>query len=248
MRDLYTVDGRRRERRITVDRRAIDPAWSPRRGSLVFASDTGESGAYGLYRVRLSDRRETRLTRPSGASDVAPAVRADGAIAFVRIWRTGERSALMLLEKGRARALVRGAGLADPTWSPGGDRLAYTAVRRGVPQVLVLDLRSGRTEQLTVRGGSEPARAPDGRRIAYVSGGAPGIFVRDRTGGRERRVVARVDARSPDFSPDGRTIVFSAEVASRRAGTALFLVGAAGGRARQLTRPPALAHDVGADW
>ena len=245
---MYLVRRGGRDRRLTANGQTIEPAWTRDRRPIVFASDRGRAGLYALYRLSLSGRRQVRLTRPRGAaSDAMPAVRADGAVAFVRTWLSRERRELVLLHRGRLRILVRARGLGDPAWSPDGRRLAYTAVRDGTPQVLVLDLTSGRTRQVTTNGGAQPSWSPDARRLVYVAEGA-GIYVEDVESARARRIVGGAGPSSPDFSPDGRQIVFAAEASTRRAGTALFVVDADGGKPTQVTRPPALRHDVGADW
>ena len=61
--DVYAVDPRGYERRLTNGRRAIQPAWSADRRSIVFASDADTAGRYALYRRRLADGRETQRRR-----------------------------------------------------------------------------------------------------------------------------------------------------------------------------------------
>ena len=245
--DIYVVRPGERERRVTRDSQAIEPAWTADRRAVVFASDRGRRGRYALYRLRLSDRRRVRLTRPGlAASDAMPTVGRDGAVAFVRTWPSRERSELMLLHGGKTRTLVRGRGLADPAWSPDGRRLAYTAIRSGTAHVLVLDFAAGRTRQMTAGGGAQPSWSPDGHRLVYV--GDAGVYVHSLASRRVRRVVGGAGASSPDFSPDGRRVAFAAELSKGQARTALFVVDTDAGEPTQVTRPPALAHDVGADW
>jgi Tol biopolymer transport system component len=104
----------------------------------------------------------------------------------------------------------------DPSWSPGGQRLAYVGFggedTRGV---MILDLRSGTTERVT----SEPADvfgpdwSPDGSSIVYQTptGGGWQLHAVDLVSGETTTVCCRRKdsiASDADFSPDGEVLVF----------------------------------------
>ncbi|HVR46409.1 MAG TPA: S9 family peptidase [Candidatus Binatia bacterium] len=108
-----------------------------------------------------------------------PAISPDGArVALVRIDQDLRHAAyvdsLVLIgtRDGRSRMLVRGGDVAVPRWSPDGSRLLYLArpPAGGFHQLFVRSL-GGAARQLT-RGGGEvidAAWSPDGRTIAFVA-------------------------------------------------------------------------------
>lgn len=97
----------------------------------------------------------------------------------------------------------------EPRLSPDGRRVAYTAEAGGARQVVVLDLRSGATRQLTAseKAVSDPQWSPDGTRLAFVRDDAIWLIGAD---GSRPAVVSDHPAgsRAPRWAPDGRTIAF----------------------------------------
>jgi TolB protein len=109
----------------------------------------------------------------------------------------------------------------------------------GQRELVVVDIATGERRALT-RGAEREYRAtlsPDGRLIAWIEAGEPGdrlkIMNRDGSGAR---VLADVDHwfAGPSFSPDGRCLVF--ESGAERRETEVWVVPAAGGEVRALTR------------
>jgi WD40 repeat protein len=78
--------------------------------------------------------------------------------------------------------------------------------------------------------GSDPASAPDGRRIAFVRGGD--IWVRDGAGNERQLAADPASDREPAWSPDGAKIVFTSE---RGGGANLYAVEVASDIVERLT-------------
>ena len=121
-----------------------------------------------------------------------------------------------------------------PTLSPDGRLLAFRAVRDGQSQIYIR--RLDQIEALPVRGSeganSTPIFSPDGREIAFNTGG---VLRRVPTAGGPSVTLAEAANSGAHWGPDD-TIVF------RRAGGGLSIVPAVGGAPREITTP---AQDEG---
>jgi Tol biopolymer transport system component/DNA-binding winged helix-turn-helix (wHTH) protein len=114
-----------------------------------------------------------------------------------------------------ARSLTRitfDEGLqSDPTWSPDGRYIAYSANRGGVTNIWMQQISVGEPIQITAGPGPnwQPDWSPDGRYIAYRSDASEdGLFVIPALGGagQERRIATF--GYNPHWSPDGSQILF----------------------------------------
>ncbi|MDE3111894.1 MAG: PD40 domain-containing protein [Chloroflexota bacterium] len=137
-----------------------------------------------------------------------------------------------------------GAASRSPRWSPDGRWLAFLRSEGDVPTALWLVDRDGERERrLTdATGYRDHAWSPDGARIA-VADGAGDIRVLDPESGRNERIAS---GSFPRWSPDGRSIVFTARGAA--AGD-LGIVPGGGGAARALdTREGKSGSSIDARW
>jgi TolB protein len=174
--DLYIVSaGGGRARRVSKQPGLnTGAAWAPGGGSI--ALTLSHEGNAELYRINSADGAiQARLTN-NGAIDSSPSFSPDGSqIAFVSN-RGGSPQIYVMPAAGGApkRVTFQGKYNQTPRWSPRADKpqIAFTGRdERGVFDVFILDVKSGRIDRLTQGKGSnlDPTWSPDGRLIAYVS-------------------------------------------------------------------------------
>jgi hypothetical protein len=115
----------------------------------------------------------------------------------------------------------------DPAWAHKSDQLAFATDRAGAPEIWVKSALQG-WERPLVRGKDfssgwiisldEPRFSPDDQRIAYTMFGESGraVYVSNVFGGPPLKVVpSQSDQRSPEWSPDGNSIVYLQAVERR---------------------------------
>lgn len=232
------------------------PSWSPDGGSIVFSAD--RSGNGDLYVMSAAGGQWTRLTHHP-ADDIHPVWSPDGSrIAFVSD-RDGDWEIYVVNADGTGLRQVTYNGAWDsfPSWSPDSTRLVYTSRRTGNYDLFLFDLTTGVDEQLTVSPYSDahPSWSPGGDEIAYTMVIAEGGQLLREIGvlniydpAHPRRVTESEPGQAfngyPDWSPDGRWIVFTSE---RDGNDEIYLVAARGGWASNLSSAPA-SSDRGPAW
>jgi Tol biopolymer transport system component len=141
---------------------------------------------------------------------------------------------------GATRVLRFPGGAADPSWSPAGRRLAFTVeLDTGAeigPSAVYVAQRDGSGKRMVRRNASQATWSPDGRTIVLRT--AKGIATVRPNGngfGLLRRVTAVIAGR-PQFSPDGRWVLFLTYTreATRIAATRTNLLNVRTGRLRRI--------------
>ncbi len=151
-----------------------------------------------------------------------------------------------------------------PRFSPDGRRILFFKRFLGVDGVYVMNSDGSGQRRLTSDGGDDAVFSPDGRRIAYEGSAGPsvGLVVADSGGGSPRLLAAdsvvttgplggpttslTVHNNQPDFSPNGRQILFTRSVVRANgngttiAQSQLEIVNVDGTGARALTKPTVL--------
>jgi len=137
-----------------------------------------------------------------------------------------------------------------PSWSPGGDRLAFVSDRDGYADIWVVDRDGRKSVNLTHDKAKDnsPAWSPDGEWIAFSSvRDSPywELYVMRSDGSEVRRLTWWEDASDlwPSWSPDGSRLAF----ASKRDGNwEIYTVALDGGDLTRLTDNP--ADDMHPAW
>lgn len=136
----------------------------------------------------------------------------DGSPAFSpggRLLATGtlgterEQVAIRRLRGQVRRRFFQPFGVSDLAW--GGTARQLAIAIDGYERIRLLSPMSGDTSVFRRRDGHEIAQSPQGR-LAWTSDYRTGLWVTDRTRSQVRRLPLRASA--PDWSPDGRQLVF----------------------------------------
>lgn len=238
----------------TEDLYEAQPRWSPDRQRIAYTASAGAS-VLDPWRLHILDPvtgQDSAIT--AGPEHYEPDWSPDGAlIAHTSITRMGRQATgssidVVLPDGTGARTLISlnstSFALASPTWSPDGQQIAFT-VRSDATggELYVMNADGSRARRLLAHSGwddLDAAWSPDGRYVAFASGINRGdvaltthdIWVVDmRTGVYGIVAMHSVwDLRRPAWSPDGRYLVFSAQIQPQPSPRwALYLVPATGG-------------------
>jgi len=201
-------------------------------GRLAYPIYNTQTGLYDVYALFA----DGRLMRMAGGADQPCWLGGSGVLAYRDLLSPG----LSLLTPGEVapRQLAAGAGLAWPTFSPDGSRMAYAAQdAAGTWQVTIVPL-DGSAEPRVHATGKGPAWGPTGL-LAWTGcepGGACGIFVDNPDDDQPpTRLTASADDVGLNWAPNGGLLAYMSDVSGN---WEIYLLSIAGGVA-VLTNDPA---------
>jgi TolB protein len=195
---------------------AVQPAWDPKSGELVFVRYTATmSGEDSDILVTQNGLRDVRpLVSHTGNQD-DPDVSPDGRLLayssglVISLRQAGVRVVrqlwIMDLASGAPTLLVPGAYQdIHPDWSPDGEWIAFASDRSGELEIWVVRADGTGLRQVTTGPGAKswPAWSPDGRKILYTRSaeGKQGLWLVEADGSGDAPFAAGTDAlRDPDW-------------------------------------------------
>ena len=129
----------------------------------------------------------------------------------------------------------------SPVWSPDGTRIAFTNSYTGYAQIGIADVKSGEVTPITYTPyeHGEVSWSPDGKWVTYVASDGLGmsrqVVVAAADGSGTPKVLTRGPGmrKTPQFSPDGKTIAYIETTA--RTAADIWSVPSTGGTPKQLT-------------
>ncbi len=114
-----------------------------------------------------------------------------------------------------ARTITEVTGsIFSPTWSPDGNRIAYSVLRdKSYPIIYVQNVSGGGASVLTPFNGSNlnPSFSPDGSKILFSSSfeGSANIYEMSASGGQPRKLTNWPSSEvQPNYAPDGKSFIF----------------------------------------
>lgn len=227
---VINPDGIGLTRLTTAQGDYAQPVWSPDGTQIAFTmyqqfrNDAWHSDIYVMQADGSNIRRLTTLnwaSQPAWSPDgqrIAFTQSTDGPTPGLFTMRA-DGSEIGQVQTGLDMGEGSGRWLADPAWSPDGQRIAFTTGVAGpvfhpFSEIFVVDSNGGNAQLLV--SGASPAWSPDGTRLAFSipSAGEARSLVIARADGSNATNVALGEsfyiADKPTWSPDGRRIAFYA--------------------------------------
>ena len=168
---------------------SIDPAW---RNNRELATTLSFEGDQEIYLLKSNGELYRRVTKSSGI-DLSPTFSPDGnKMAFVSERNGRPQIFIQDLLTGEVKRLTfNGDYNTQPSWSPAGDKIAYTTCENnGEFNIFTIGIDGSGLKQLTVNAGQNesPAWSPDGELIVFTSNreGSRKLYTMSLTGKKQR--------------------------------------------------------------
>ncbi|MDQ3545896.1 MAG: serine/threonine-protein kinase, partial [Verrucomicrobiota bacterium] len=199
-------------------------SWSPDGKFLAVADRASPQERYGIFLVSVEDGEKQRLTSPPDSSDdIYPAFSPDGqTVAFIRSSRlNSEDLYLISMQGGKLQRLTTDDRRVHSfTWTADNREIVFSSNRGGGFSLWRVAVSGGTPERVAVAGQNaySPAISRQGNHLAYnVSFLDSNIWRLDRASAADRQnsptklISSTRQDHSPQFSPDGKKIVFASD-------------------------------------
>lgn len=201
---VYIVRAGAAPRRLTKERFAYDPIWSPRGDLIAFRSDRDDDEG-DIYVMRSDGSNQRRLTR--NRDDVESFAWSPDGRFLVYAFYNGP--IYRVPASGGARRLLAPFAAPEPdlAWSPDGRYIAFVSEETGNGDVYVMTAKGFAERPLTKRYFNfHPSWSPDSQQIAFayftrLEGPSRGGIAVVHRNGRERREVSDGSDAYPAWQP-----------------------------------------------
>lgn len=198
---------------------AMSPAWDSAGRKLVYTSY--RTRVPDLFELDVSSRAVRQVTR-GGALEVGAKYPKSGG--YVVSLSEGRDSDIVQLNSNGsiARRLTTANGAIDvsPDYSPDESKIVFCSDRAGGPQIYIMNADGSGAHRISFVSSNyctSPSWSPKGDKIAFVCRADSGfqMFIADADGSNALQLTSSGDNEDPDFSPDGRYIVFATTFGKR---------------------------------
>ena len=222
----------------TGERRELGPGTMPvysADGYLIHGSGIETDAGLWALPFSLDTLQPTGDAYPISTAGMAPTISHGGTLAYLD--QTASAAAQTLVWRSRAGETLETFGqpqeMAQPSLSPDGQRVAVRSNESGYNEIWVHDLTRSTKTRLTFedRHEADPAWSPSGREIVYRLLGSPERIMRlaaDGTGDAVALVEAEGQLYMPDWSRDGRYLVYREDGTETRSDIRYVELGADG--------------------
>src|SRR5437588_36373 len=211
-------------------------AWLSDGGGLLMLATPQQQNVRQVWQLSYPEGEAHRLTNDLNDYDGMSLTADSGTLAVVKTERQANVWVAPTGDASRTRPITSGSGKNDTelTFAPDGTKIIYQSNASGDEDIWIVNADGGNPRQLTAnsRVNLSPAVAPDGRSIVFLSDrtSTPHLWRMNVDGSDQRQLTNGSGEKSPQFSPDGRWVVYTKAFGK----ATVWKVPAAGGEPVQL--------------
>ena len=219
---ISDADGQNIRNAMNSSEPIISPSWSPDGKKVAYVSFEDRKPV--IYVHELATGRRIALSNQKG-NNSAPAWSPDGKRLAVSLSRDGNTQIYGInADATGLHRLSRGSTIdTEPQYSPDGHYIYFTSDRGGNPQIYRMSADGEQAEgvkRITYKQGfvTSPRISPDGKYLAYIAniGGAFRLYILNLATGDSQALTDGSSDESPSFAANGRYVLYSTKVNSKR--------------------------------
>jgi TolB protein len=219
---ISDADGQNIRNALNSAEPIISPSWSPDGKKVAYVSFEDRKPV--VYVHELATGRRVSLSNQKG-NNSAPAWSPNGQTVALALSRDGNTQIYSMNADGsNLRRLTQGNTIdTEPQYSPDGRTIYFTSDRGGNPQIYRMSADGEKAEgakRVTFKQSfaTSPRISPDGKLMAYIAnvGGGFRVHTLNLATGETRALTDTTRDESPSFAANGRYILYSTRVGSKR--------------------------------